>query len=336
MDLQAEFRKFFNTIKLGRFEEEADLRDRRDILVTALQNALKDEKIPGTEQKLKFETFHQGSYEMDTAVRPKNNDYDIDLGVMFDVSLEEYNSSSLKKLVRDKLNIGNRTVTWKTPCITVNYINDAYHVDLAIYAKNNDDIHIAWGKEHATEQVWYKADPKGLTQWVSNVSSDKDKSAQFRRCVRYLKKWKEKNFVSSGNYAPPSIGLTIQARKAFDHYISLVQSDLSALTIIASQIKNAFILGDYDTDINDYKRKISISLPVEPYKNVYYKMTDLQQNNFYEKVLALEEALVDAKNETSASKTSKILRKIFGDEFPLVEDVKESNVAPVIISGNNA
>jgi len=328
--LQSEFNKFHETIKLKQYEENADLREKRDLLLDELKDKIKDEKVPGTDKKLTFRSINQGSYAMNTGIKPKNDDYDIDVGVIFDVTNDEYESSDLKKLVRDKLNKWNRTVNYNRPCITVEYLSEDYHVDLAVYSDNNDDdIHIAWGKESSEEKVWYKSEPEKLTQWVADVSSNPDESAQFRRCVRYLKKWKEKHFTSNGNGAPPSIGLTIQARNAYGKN----SDDLDTLITIVKHIKDSF---RYDEDSFKYMKSIVVCLPVEPFKNVYYKMSLIQQNNFYEKIDALQEVLVSAALEESEHKASKLLRKAFGDEFPFVEDIKESKKKPYVTTGNNA
>lgn len=332
-NMQKEFNTFHEVIKLKKYDENKDLRDKRDLLLDELRDALKDEKIPGTDKSLTFRPINQGSYAMNTGIKPKHDDYDIDVGVIFNVTNEEYESGTLKKLVRDKLNKSNRTVKYNRPCITVEYKTEDYHVDLAVYADNNSDIHIAWGKEFSGEKIWYKSEPEELTTWVADVSSDANRSAQFRRCVRYLKKWKEKQFSSGGNGAPPSIGLTIQAREAFSFYGE--KSDLNALIYIVEHIKNSFC-DDYDQESARWVKNIVVNLPVEPYKNVYYKMTLTQKNNFYEKIDILLEALEAAEQEDSEHSASKILRNIFGDEFPLVEDVKEARVMPYVISGNNA
>lgn len=329
--LQKEFKKFHEEIKLKKYEENKDLREKRDLLVNELRDSLKDEKIPNTDKKLTFTSFDQGSYAMNTGIKPKNDDYDIDVGIIFDITNEEYDSAKLKKLVRDKLKKGNRTVTYNRPCITVEYLSEKYHVDLAIYSKNNDDFHIAWGKEFSNEKIWYKSEPKKLTKWVADISCISDKSAQFRRCVRYLKKWKEKYFQSNGNDAPPSIGLTIQARQS--HIYD--DSDLYALIHIVKYIKNSFT-DKIDSSSFELKKCIIVNLPVEPFKNVYYKMSLNQQNTFYNKIDALLEILTEAKEKDSECEASKLLRKAFGDEFPLVEDVKESRNKPYVTTGNNA
>ncbi|MFX4219158.1 nucleotidyltransferase [Aliarcobacter butzleri] len=331
MDLQKEFEDFHAQIKLGTYEENSTLRDKRDLLISELETKLEDEKIPGTDKKLTFSKLDQGSYAMNTGIKPIDDDFDIDVGVIFNITNEEYDSGKLKKLVFDKLNSHNkRSVKYNRPCVTVEY-KDGYHVDLAIYSKNNDDIHIAWGKENSQEKCWYKSEPKKLTQWVSDVSSDAEESKQFRRSVRFLKKWKEKKFVSDGNAAPASIGLTIQARNHFKYFEG---SYLNALIHIVNGMKR-----DFYNNTQTQMMNIVICLPVEPYKNVYYKMSEPQQNNFSEQVDALLEALISAKEHSSRKEACKILRKIFGVEFPLSDDddaTENSKALPFVTTGNNA
>jgi hypothetical protein len=331
--LQAQFITFHDTIKLGTYEENATLREKRDLLVDELRNSLTDEKIPGTNNPLTFTKIDLGSYAMNTGVKPTSGHYDIDVGIIFDITNDEYDSNKLKKLVYDKLNKQhNRKVEFNTPCITVNYAS-GYHVDLPIYSKNNDDIHIAWGKEFATEnRKWWVADPKGLKQWVSDVATDAEHKKQFRRIARFLKKWKAKAFSDNGNNAPPSIGLTIQARNAFGYQ---ADSDLNVLIAVVKAIKNSFSQ-TWDQESSSWKGCIDIKLPVQPFKNVYYKMTVNQQDAFYKKVEALLEALEAASSETSEHECSKILRKVFGNDFPLVEDSKQAKTAPYVPTGISA
>jgi len=329
--LQKEFEDFHNEIKLGTYEENQALRDKRDLLINELTEKLKDEKVPGTDKKLTFTKFDQGSYAMNTGIKPKDDDYDIDVGIIFDVTNDEYDSNKLKELVFKKLNgQHNRTVAFNTPCITVKYSN-GYHVDVAIYSNNDGDYHIAWGKRNSKNKQWYKSEPKKLKQWVADVSSNSKHAEQFRRCARYLKNWKAKKFSNDGNAAPVSIGLTIQARNAFNFRCD---NDLDALINIVSTMKSEFS-SSFDFESLSFKKSIEVELPVKPFKNVYYKMTLNQTDKFYEKLDALLEVLKEAKNEDSDHKASKLLRKVF-DGFPLVEDSKASNTAPIIITGNNA
>jgi hypothetical protein len=332
--LQKEFGKFHDIIKLGTFEENSALREKRDLLVNELTKSLGDEVIPGTETKLTFTKFDQGSYAMNTGIIPKDNDYDIDVGIIFDVTNGEYDSKKLKKLVYTALNkVLKRTVTYNRPCITVEY-SAGYHVDLAIYAKNDNDIHIAWGKESSSDHTWYKSEPKELKKWVGEVSADAKKSEQFRRCVKALKKWKEKVFTSNGNAAPPSIGITIQARNAFQYN---EDNDLEALIAIVRTMKNSFVskIEFFDGELRTLQ-DIEVNLPVQPYKDVYYKMSPKQKNNFHKRLCSLLEALETARDEDSDHEASKTLCKIFGADFPLIADSKATTTAPYIPTGQNA
>lgn len=332
-NLQKEFIKFHDTIKLGTYDENQTLRSKRDLLINELTLALKEEKIPGTDTALTFSKIDLGSYAMKTGVIPEGGDYDIDVGIVFNVTRKQYDSHELKKLVFDKLNKQhNRTVEYNRPCITVKYA-DGYHVDVAVYCSEGSDRYIAWGKQHnKATHSWWESDPEGLKTWVNNVDLDAEKKAQFRRITRYLKKWKIKHFSDSGNIAPPSIGLTIQTRNGFN-YDNV--SDLSALINVVRQIKLKFTQ-KWDPVSESLKWSIEQNLPVKPCKNVYYKMKLGQQDAFYIRVENLLQALEQAQGEKSDAETSKILRKVFGNDFPLVEDVKASNVPPYVSTGNNA
>ena len=330
--LQKEFCDLHNAIKLGTYDQNESLREKRDLLVDELTASLKDEKVPGTNKALTFKKFDQGSYAMNTGIKPKDDDFDIDVGIIFDLTNEEYESHKLKKLVHKKLDKQhNRTVEYNRPCITVKY-SSGYHVDLAIYSDNDDDLHIAWGKKSSKERLWYKSEPKELTKWVADVSDDCDESKQYRRLVKYIKKWKDRKFCSNGNATPPSIGITIQAR---NNFIFEEGHDLGSLIHIVKSMINEFE-DRWCEDSSKYKKHIVTELPVAPYKDVYYKMSLKQTDEFHEKLETFLEALEAARDESSEHKASKILRKLFGDDFPLVEDVKQSNTAPAIITGDNA
>lgn len=332
LTLQEEFKAFHEKIKIGTFDENETLREKRDMLLDELETALADELIPGTEKKLAFEKLDQGSYAMNTGILPTNDDYDIDVGVVFDLGEDDYDSHQLKTLVHDKVNKQhNRTVLFNRPCITVKYAA-GYHVDLVVYAKNNGQTKIAWGKKtRADDTGWVDAAPKELTDWVKSVSDSADERAQFRRCVKYLKKWKQNKFISEGNAAPPSIGLTIQARNSFS---CREDDDLAVLINMAKYIQSKFTL-KFDSDWNSYHH-ISELLPVKPESDVYSKMTTNYMEGFYEKICDLVEALESAREEESAHKASKILRKLFGDDFPLVEDSKSTKEKPYVPTGNSA
>ena len=150
-----------------------------------------------------------------------------------------------------------------------------------LYMPKMAEIYILHGaKKRPQNTSGMSQTAEGLKQWVKDVSNDGEQRAQFRRCVRYLKRWKNKNFTSNGNTAPPSIGLTIQAKTSF---VYKKEDDLSCLIGIAKSIRDSFTLSFSVDDMKFYK-VVDVPLPVAPGKNVYYKMTKKQLDNYYNKV----------------------------------------------------
>lgn len=73
-------------------------------------------------------------------------------------------------------------------------------------------MYLARGKDSKPEEICgEKSDPKGLVDYINGAVSDSDDREQFRRIIRYLKRWKNRVFSSSGNAEPPSIGITVIA-----------------------------------------------------------------------------------------------------------------------------
>ncbi len=72
---------------------------------------------------------------MRTGVVPKDGNYDIDVGLIFDCPRERFpDPVALKRLVRDVLNAHNRVVKIRRACVTVEYWKKGvpdYHVDLS-------------------------------------------------------------------------------------------------------------------------------------------------------------------------------------------------------------
>jgi tRNA nucleotidyltransferase (CCA-adding enzyme) len=96
-NLQKYFLEFHDKIKLGNFDEVQTLRDKRDILVKNLKENI-DDNAPA------FEKFDQGSYAMHTGTYPKDGNYDIDVGIVFDCTSDDYNNPvKLKKIVKNAL-----------------------------------------------------------------------------------------------------------------------------------------------------------------------------------------------------------------------------------------
>lgn len=334
--VQKQFEDFHSNIKLDEDNEKAKLREKRETLLKTLREKLGDD-VPS------FENFNQGSYSMHTGVAPLDGNYDIDVGLVFDCKRGKYpDPVVLKKKVRDALNSNGRTVLIRRPCVTVNYMREGtpeYHVDLAIYAKRDDgQLDLAKGKENSSDEfrVWEVSDPKKLTDLICTAFKDTDELAQYRRCIRYIKRWRNVQFRNGG--APLSIALTVAAKEWFSPRFetSGKATDLLALLdwveAMLSRFNNTY------TDDEGWHKRLKVTLPVTPNNDLMAGMTKGQMTTFKEKLEALRDALSDAYDEELPEDACKLLNKQFGDDFKIPEkaDTAKAVTAPAISTGASA
>lgn len=330
MGLQSYFEEFNKKIKMD-YDQKSELASKRDIILNKL---VSDEEIPS------FEYFNQGSYAMYTGVEPLDKEYDIDVGLVFNINKDDIKPYDLKKsvynAVKDHTDYG---ADIKEPCVTVTYKKngeEAFHVDLVIYSYEDQDddesqIYMSRGDENsaADEKIWEKADPCGLIDLINNKFTDENERAQFRRAIRYLKRWKNIKFKQTGTSEPPGIGVTLLAEKLFKPYKydylekKFKADDLQALIDLTNEIKNQFnFVGTSKTGRLLYR--ITLNLKVEPYSDVFCNMTDSQMTDFKDKIESLYSKLIEVKNETDIIEQCTKLIAIFGDDFPKADKIKES------------
>lgn len=338
-ELQTHFDKFDSKIKLRRFKENQILRDKRDAVINKLREQLpkvfeeKDGPAPT------FEEFDQGSYAMGTGVKPLEGDFDIDEGILFDIHIGDYDDPvKVKKWVQDALNgHTDHPIDIKKSCVRVTYQIDeepVYHVDLPVYAHddlNQAVIYLARGNPNSPtkERGWEQSDPQGLCAKMDDRFADWE-AKQFRRCIRYLKRWRDFKFSSSGNAAPVGIGITVAAyqwfspeRKVVDLFANTYRdNDLAALRGFVQQM-----LHHFSEVWCEGKRdwRLSVTVPVEPYDDPFRRMTNSQMTGFKEKLENLRDALEYAeRDDVEAHDACKELRKVFGDDFPVPPDTSDT------------
>jgi len=336
-DIQKYLVEFHDKVKLD--DENETLRDKRDKVLKKLKQELEanfeaEGKTPPT-----YTAINQGSYAMLTGVKPIAGDYDIDVALLFDIKKADHpDAVEVKKWVFDALEGHTKAVEMLRPCVRVQYQENgepAYHVDLAVYsdATQNDDgrTYLARGLLNSTPEnrYWEKADPRGLISKVRNRFSGDD-AAQFRRVIRYLKRWKDLRFPSNGNAAPVGIGITISAynwfavQKTVDAFAGTSKyDDLLALEVFVRETIQRFRLGIFNGEMAE---RLEAFLPVEPYNDVFSKMTNSQMKEFKAKLEALLEAIIEAKNEVDPVEACEILRRKFGDDFPVPEKKETAQV----------
>ncbi|WP_422884565.1 nucleotidyltransferase domain-containing protein [Nannocystis pusilla] len=326
--LQTEFNKFNDAIRLGWDNEQATLRERRDAVLDRIR-----ERLDGPS----FSHFNQGSYELRTGVKPVDGDYDIDVGLRFNTTKEEWpDPVALKQRVVDALS--GYKVELRRPCVTVYYQrrNEAlYHVDLNVYVPAGTDgmFHLAVGKvgDAGKLKEWRYTDPLALSKAIDAKFTDDDRE-QCRRAIRCLKRWKDLKFSAEGNAAPKGIGLTAAALQWFapskerDGVANRVHyDDLRALSgLVSTMLANA-------------TPRLVVKLPVSPHDDLFRRMNDEQMRVFRDKLQDLDDGLRRALADADEGSASRTLRRFFGDDFPEVS--KSSTVrraAGAIVSSGSA
>lgn len=323
-NVQKYFEEFHDNIKLSDTDENQVLREKRDIILNRLKNNIAADAPT-------YETFNQGSYAMGTGVKPIDGEYDIDVGIKFNLSKDDYTDPvAVKEWVYDAVKDHTSNVSMKRPCVTVTYLKNGepeFHVDLAVYAANNSDgkLYLAKGKLYSDDEnkSWDVSDPLKLINTIRDNYQDVDDRKQFRRIIRYLKRWKNEKFSIDGNAAPNGIGITVAAYNYLNISKQLDFSsgkykydDLEAIKNLVQSLINKF-QSEYRSDDKNWVERLHIYLPVEPYNDLFEKMTDKQMEDFKVKLDDLKTALEDAQAEADMHEACKILESKFGSDFPI-------------------
>ena len=244
MGIQRHFNKFDDKIKLGRQDDAyKKARDRDDSIKAEVKTAYSEAGYPIVAD------FIQGSLETHTGIVPISGDYDIDRALVIDDDKAPDNPVTPKRKVLDVLeNRGFKNARIKKPCVTADYTSDNVHIDLIVYKRSGDQYYLAVGKKNSDEdnREWSAADPRGLMAWIDDHSGydnddAKDVLAQFRRLVRYLKRWRDVQFSSAVAAKVYSIGLTVMVKNEFEPSFSEegARQDLLALRATVKRILEA-------------------------------------------------------------------------------------------------
>ena len=194
-NMHSELNNFYD--KHVRLKDEIKhLRGLRDTNLNRIKDGL---KALGKPVFVKY--LEQGSVPMYTANKAANNDYDIDIAVIFEK--DDLPSSPLEarkrvaNALKEKGNGFSQEPEARTNAVTVWYA-DGYHVDIAVYRKNENWLGFEI-LEHAGAE-WAERDPKAITDWFIKEVKDQSPSEnllsaptvdkrQMRRIVRWIKRF---------------------------------------------------------------------------------------------------------------------------------------------------
>lgn len=319
-NVQTYFNKFHDTIRRS-YDDNSILREKRDLLLRELREGLRRYALASGVKIPRYDSFNQGSYAMGTGIEPlPGEDYDIDVGLTFHISTSNYSPVQVKQWVYEVLKSGNRTVEYKRPCIRVQYHRHgevAYHVDFAVYSGKDynwdNRIYLAKGflRSASENQVWEVAEPHRLLEAFRLKFPNEEDQNQFRRVIRFLKRWKDVNFTAEGNARPTGIALTacamnwFQGGQVYRPAVGTNYDDLTALRNLAESILSQF----------DFGNRISVRLPVPPHNDLFEKLSNKQMANLKIKLAVLVTSLTRAQEESTYVAACRILHRLFGDDF---------------------
>jgi len=344
-NVQKQFEEFHEKIQLKDMEDNKELREKRDIILNRLKNNISSDAAS-------YSHFNQGSYAIGTGIKPIDGEYDIDVGIKFNISKDDYpDPVEVKKWVYEAVKDHTSNVEMRRPCITVTYLKNGepeFHVDLAIYAANNSDnkLYLARGKLNSSvdNKAWEVSNPLDLISLINSQFDDSEDKKQFRRIIRYLKRWKDVKFTTDGNAAPTGIALTISAydylkiSKQYDYATGKYKyDDIQALYDLSVSLLNRFN-HEYSEDEERIVERIHIYLPTEPNNDLFEKMTNKQMEDLKKKIENLKAVLWTAKNETDPHEACKKLTDVFGEEFPVPpkEETGQKKTAAIIGTSHSA
>lgn len=326
-NIQTHFEKFHNIIRAD-YEMSETLREKRDIILDRIRKHLKENDRPG------FEVLLQGSYKMKTGVIPiANLEYDIDVGLRFAFSENDYPAKTVRQWIFDAVEGHTEKVEEKGPCVRVTYA-DGYHVDLVIYACWTDDL----GREqcrlaHKTRE-WVPADPAKLIEFVREArkpfKETEDTATgtdQFRRVVRYLRRANDVRIPRESDSKPTGLSLVL-----------LCVDKLRRQVNWAGEVDDRMALEQLATLAAATRGRIIAQKPTPEYEDVLARLSEGEMAElklwFGEIVTILQES----DKTIDPVEACKILRKIFGDDFPVPspEETAKKSSGPAIVTSSSS
>lgn len=187
-DMSTKFNSFYSEYVVLPQEDQNELYTKKNLNIQRLNDGLKEYNEENGTSYAVVDTCVQGSVAMSTVVQNEDNDYDIDVAVVFNAcDLGDKGALATRRIVADALKRKtkrfNAEPEVKTSCVRVKY-SDGYHIDFAIYRRAWDDENDCWLYEHAGSE-WSKRELRGLTDWFKE--QNETSGGKLRRVIRLSK-----------------------------------------------------------------------------------------------------------------------------------------------------
>ena len=309
-DLHQEMNDFHKEHVCLSYDDKRKLAGYRDTNLQRLKSGL--DKL-GEENEVEYahpiRTCNQGSYAMHTIIQHPENDYDIDVALIFRKDdLPSTALDSRKRIEAAMLKGGgnfNRLPEARANCVTVWY-TEGYHIDLAIYREYEDEDSIIT-IEHAGP-AWTARDPMEITNWFNQEVRDRSPSGemgadveagQMRRVVRLLKafaKSREPDKLPSGLIISALVSECYSSDSSRDD-VSLYQtmvaihSRLMSCTTVLNPVNSSQELTDkseYENQVRrlrdalgDAIKQLDVLFNTDDYSEAMQAWKDVFQHSFW-------------------------------------------------------
>lgn len=325
-NVQSLFEQFHAKIRMGR--DNVTLQEKKDIILRRIKKWLNDNNKPACSEYL------QGSYKMRVGICSlPGAEFDIDVGLRFDFDEEAYTPEDVRSWIVSAVDGHTDTaLDEKGPCIRVKYADD-YHVDLVSYAWWDDQNSETQYRLAHKDSGWVEADPPGLIAHVKEArkpfegtEESEFKTDQFRRVVRYLKRWNDTALRDESNDKPSGLALLLLTEKYMPAPVLDAfgdPDDRAALELIANA---AATIAD----------RIVATKPTAQHEDMFGRLSTSAMSDLKKRFKLLHAALVVARTTSDTQEACKELQKVFNG-FPCpteAEKEKQSALrtsAPAII-----
>lgn len=187
-DCSRNFNEFYHTKVILPEKSQNELRKKRKTNIKRLKSGLSEYNSENNTDFRISEERIQGSMAMHTVVQNDENDYDIDVGIVFESdNLDEIGPHAIKNILENALKrkMGQFAVEplVKTSCVRMEYSN-GYHVDFAIFKRSRIYLENEYTYEHAGAK-WSTRHIKALEEWFNTETSKTNDN--LRKIVRLSK-----------------------------------------------------------------------------------------------------------------------------------------------------
>src|SRR3989338_5025017 len=235
-NVQRYFEEFHETIHAD-YDMNEELREKRNAILERVRVHLKEKELPG------FQEIMQGSYAMGTGIKPIGKlKCDIDVGLCFNLSESDHSAGIVRGWVYNAVMSHTEEVENKNSCIRVKYKGELFHVDLVSYARWKDGRGEQVRLAHKTGG-WRHANPEGFKEYIASArekfkgtEDSKTEADQFRRIVRYIKRWDDAANPAEADNKPSGLAFTLLSVKLLNPRRSLSghPDDRAALEAMAA------------------------------------------------------------------------------------------------------